>query len=235
MIIFYIILVLLAVVGLVYGWLKLFPIIQTRRNLSRLGPEAPILTVAGLQFRDLNKNGVLDIYEDSRQPVEARVNDLLSQMTLEEKAGMMFHAMIGMNRDGTLTETFSKEGGPTKTSEVIAVKLLNHFNILNVFEPREIVAWHNRLQKMAEQTRLGIPVTISSDPRHAFSNNIGANLPAGAFSQWPEPTGLAATRDAALVQEFGDIARQEYLAAGLTPDGRPGDRAALVPGQWCFW
>ena len=40
-------------------------------------------------YRDLNKNGKLDIYEDSRQPVESRVEDLLSQMTLEEKVGQM--------------------------------------------------------------------------------------------------------------------------------------------------
>ena len=44
----------------------------------------------GLDFRDLNKNGKLDIYEDPRQPIEARVEDLLGQMTLAEKAGLLF-------------------------------------------------------------------------------------------------------------------------------------------------
>ena len=228
----YIFLSLLAIGGGIFAWLKFAPALQTRRNLSRLGPEAPVLTENGLHFRDLNKNGVLDIYEDPRQPVEARVEDLLSQMMLEEKAGLMFHSMIGMQPDGTLTESLSREGGPTKTSEVIAVKLMNHFNILNVFEPRAIAAWHNRLQKMAERTRLGIPVTISSDPRHAFSNNVGANLPAGHFSQWPEPTGRAATRDAALVREFGDIARQEYLAAGIRVALHPMVDLATEP-RWC--
>ena len=42
-------------------------------------------------FRDLNKNGKLDVYEDEQQPIEKRVQDLLKQMTLEEKAGMMFY------------------------------------------------------------------------------------------------------------------------------------------------
>ncbi len=232
MTVFIVFLVLFALAALVYGLLKVWPNLQTRRNLSRLGPEAPILTVDGFTFRDLNKNGRLDIYEDARQPLEARVADLLAQMTLEEKAGLMFHAMIGMNRDGSLVETFNRDGGPTITSQVVAVKLLNHFNILNVFEPRAIVTWHNRLQKMAERTRLGIPVTISSDPRHAFSNNIGANLPAGAFSQWPEPTGLAAIRDEALVREFGDIARQEYLAAGMRVALHPMADLATEP-RWC--
>jgi beta-glucosidase len=75
-------------------------------------------------------------------------------------------------------------------------------------------------------------VTISSDPRHAFSNNMGASLPAGSFSQWPEPTGLAATRDADLVREFGDIARQEYLAAGIRVALHPMADLATEP-RWC--
>ncbi len=45
----------------------------------------PRLTEGGLSFRDLNKNGRLDPYEDPRRPVEERVADLLAQMTLEEK------------------------------------------------------------------------------------------------------------------------------------------------------
>ena len=55
--------------------------------------EVKTLTMEAFTFRDLNKNGQLDIYEDSRKPVDARVNDLLSQMTLEEKAGTMFFMM----------------------------------------------------------------------------------------------------------------------------------------------
>lgn len=75
--------------------------------------------------------------------------------------------------------------------------------------------WHNRLQKLAESTRLGIPVTISSDPRHASTDNFALGSSSGMFSQWPEPIGLAAAGDPALVRQFGDIARQEYLAVGI--------------------
>lgn len=226
-----ILIALLGLVALAWAGYQLDSALKTHRNLASLGLEAPVLTENGFQFRDLNKNGKLDVYEDPRQPVEARVEDLLSQMTLAEKAGLMFHSMIGMNKDGTLVET-PGQISPARTSEVIAVKLLNHFNLLFAHQPREIVEWHNRLQKMAERTRLGIPVTLSSDPRHAFSNNMGANLPAGAFSQWPEPTGLAATRDTALVQEFGEIARQEYLAAGLRVALHPMADLATEP-RWC--
>jgi beta-glucosidase len=92
--------------------------------------------------------------------------------------------------------------------------------------------WHNRIQKLAERTRLGIPVTISSDPRHAFSDNPLAGMMAGSFSQFPEPTGLAATRDADLVRQFGDIARQEYLAVGIRLALHPMVDLATEP-RWC--
>ena len=166
------------------------------------------------KFRDLNKNGRIDPYEDPRRPIEERVEDLLSQMTLEEKAGMMFHTMITMKDDGSLVEEASPFSRDT-TSEMVVGKCMNHFNILYALPAKPMVEWHNRLQKLAESTRLGIPVTISSDPRHAFSNNPLASMMAGPFSQWPEPIGLAATHDPQLVQEFADIARQEYLAVGI--------------------
>ncbi len=158
--------------------------------------------------------GRLDPYEDPRRPIEERVEDLLKQMTLEEKAGMLFQTMIGMNKDGTILEKTGMFPLP-QSSDMIARRLMNHFNILEGSDPRHMAEWHNRIQKLAEQTRLGIPITISTDPRHAFSQNPLASMMAGSFSQFPEQTGLAATRDTDLVQQFGDIARQEYLAVGI--------------------
>lgn len=168
----------------------------------------------GVLFRDLNKNGRLDVYEDPRRPATERVEDLLAQMNLEEKAGLMFHTIAGMSQDGSLSPPSQ---GFTRTSitELVAERLMNHFNLHAMAEPRLAVEWHNRVQSLAEGTRLGIPVTFSSDPRHAFSNNPLASLRAGKFSQWPEPIGLAAIGDAALVEAFADIARQEYLAVGI--------------------
>ena len=177
-------------------------------------PETTTLTQDGITFRDLNKNGRLDPYEDARRPVEERVEDLLSQLTLEEKAGMMFHSMIGINPEGDL----DKQGGPfpmPTASELVVGRRMNHFNVFQMPGVRPMVEWHNRLQKLAESTRLGIPVTLSSDPRHAYTNNFALGAASGQFSQWPEPIGLAATGDENLVQAFGDIARQEYLAVGI--------------------
>ena len=61
-----------------------------------------------------------------------------------------------------------------------------------------IAEWHNALQRLAaEETRWGIPVTLSTDPRHAFTHNPGTSMAAGPFSEWPEPLGLAALGDVA--------------------------------------
>lgn len=154
-------------------------------------------------------------YRDASLPVDERAELLLSQMTLEEKAGLFFQTMIAMNEDGTLSDGDPAFGLPS-TDEYVNGRLMSHFNILAAAETAEAMAeWHNRLQELAASTRLGIPVTISTDPRHSHGDNPLAGLMAGAFSVWPETLGLAATRDEALVERFGDIARQEYTAVGI--------------------
>ncbi len=168
----------------------------------------------GFEYRDLNKNGRLDIYEDPRQPVEKRVEDLISQMTLEEKAGLMFHTMIGIPPDGGLDSSGEFLRMPS-AREMVAGRKMSHFNVFMLPEPKMAAEWHNRLQELAESTRLGIPVTISSDPRHGFTSNPALSAMTIGFSQWPEPIGLAAIGDEDLVEEFGDVARQEYLAVGI--------------------
>ncbi|UUU40015.1 glycoside hydrolase family 3 protein [Streptomyces sp. NBC_00162] len=154
-------------------------------------------------------------YKDASLPVDRRVEDLLSRMTLEEKAGQLFHSMLMMNADGTpVTET---DGSmlPFTTPELIGDRLLTHFNLLGTYGAREMAQWQNTVQEMAAATRLGIPVTLSTDPRHAFTDNIGASFNAGAFSAWPEALGLAAIGDPDLVFRFADTVRREYLAVGF--------------------
>jgi beta-glucosidase len=181
-------------------------------------------------YRDLNKNGRLDPYEDSRLPLEERVEDLLSQMTLEEKAGLMFQPGALLTRDGNMTETSSLPGRPS-TAQLITSKHLNHFNIWEAPAPRQLAEWQNRVQEIAEYTRLGIPVTISSDPRHGFIGNMATSAAAMDFSQWPEPIGLAATGDPELVEQFADIARREYIAVGIRTALHPMADLATEP-RW---
>jgi beta-glucosidase len=72
----------------------------------------------------------------------------------------------------------------------------------------KMAEWVNRIQKLAERTRLGIPISIASDPRHAFTTNPAASMMAGEFSLWPEQTGFAAIGDPVVDEEFANIDRQ---------------------------
>ncbi len=174
------------------------------------------LQVDGRSFRDLNGNGSLDIYEDSRQTIDARVEDLINQMTIEEKAGLMFHPPIGIGKEGEIL------GKPNiasiflgSTYDYLINRKLRTFNLFRIPDPSSHLKWYNELQKIAEQDRLGIPVSIASDPRHGVNNFIGGGMLSSEFSKWPEAIGLAATADSALVAEFGRIAAAEMRSLGI--------------------
>lgn len=168
----------------------------------------------GFSYRDLNKNGKLDIYEDTRQPVEARVEDLLRQMTLEEKAGVMFINGSVVNADGTIEEKPDSPGFGGNAANQMRDQQMNHFNLWDIPGAQAVAKWYNNLQQFAEQTRLGIPVTIASDPRNHFTRNL-FSMAAYEFSQWCETLGFGALDDVDLVEKFADIARKEYLAVGI--------------------
>lgn len=193
--------------------------IEAKRNNSHIGPEAELVTMSGKKFRDLNKNGSLDVYEDTAAELNARVDDLTSQMNLEEKAGLLFITMAAMNSDGSLAN-ISKVTNPFSlmleaNSSMVLKKKMNHFNTMQSLEPEKMIAWNNNIQKLAERTRLGIPVTLATDPRHGVPNAPGASIYTPYFSNWCSYPGFAAIGDTLLMREFGDIARQEYLAIGF--------------------
>src|SRR5213594_353064 len=176
--------------------------------------QAPVLQQNGLQFKDLNRNGVLDPYEDWRLSPGQRARDLVSRMTLEEKAGTMMHGTV---RAVGGPMAAAGMGGQYDTASARAlidsVKVTNLITRLNT-DPRTLAAANNVLQAIAERTRLGIPVTISTDPRNHFQYLPGVSTQT-TFSQWPEALGFAAIDDSALTRTFGDIARQEYRAVGI--------------------
>lgn len=197
---------------------------KSNSNMELLGDEAPTLNQSGISYRDLNKNGKMDIYENPNASINERVNDIVVQMNLEEKAGSMYITMIGTTSDGEPMETPVISTDPItlmmsimlpSNSHMIAKQKLNSFNILASLDADKMAKYNNNIQKMAERTRLGIPITIATDPRHGTENNPGASLYTPAFSKWPSSLGLAATRDTVLVKEFGNIARQEYNAVGI--------------------
>jgi beta-glucosidase len=175
---------------------------------------APTLRVGGLLFKDLNKNGRLDVYEDWRQTPQARTKDLVRQMTLEEKAGAMMHGTL--RTSGPMGAIgFGGSYNLEQARQAITEAKVNSFITRLQASPRQMAEENNKLQQLAEESRLGIPLTISTDPRHHFQYVIGASSSGNGFSQWPESLGFAATGDAKLTQRFGEIARQEYRAVGI--------------------
>jgi beta-glucosidase len=186
-----------------------------------------VLRVDGALFKDLDKDGKLDPYEDWRRPVGERVDDLVSRMTLEEKAGLMVGPSLPMGPGGTVSEQpvfgvnpFS--GGPVAMVSPGTTDALYKRNIVQFInrenrEPKTMAAWTNAVQELAEGRRLGTPVLFVTNPRNHYGApaTFGIAEAGSAFSQWPGTLGLAATRDPALVEEFAAIAAREYVSVGI--------------------
>ena len=180
-----------------------------------LNEKPKTLEADGIKYVDLNKNGRLDVYENSRASTSDRVENLLSQMTLEEKVGQMMHPAITIEPSADLL-VFHAAMGRSGLEEVdIVDKHISHFNFYGAPTPSQIATKLNRLQKVAARTRLGIPLTFSSDPLHEAASGGIAAFSVEGFSGWPSQLGFAAARDIELVRRFGEIASAEYRAVGL--------------------
>lgn len=148
-------------------------------------------------------------YLDPALPTPRRVEDLLSRMTVAEKAALMFHP--------------STQPGPTTddpaalavAEEDAAVRGISHFNVLGGEDSVAVARWHNTIQEMAESTRLGIPITLSSDPRHGFRDNPFTGQALNSLSRWPETTGIAAIGTTDAARSYGESIRREFLAMGI--------------------
>ncbi len=206
--------------------------------------EAKIIKSGHFEFKDLNKNGKLDKYEDWRLPAETRAKDLIAQMTLEEKIGFMLISTTRMAGDyvfqpnapkGEITSDFNEDDLVQTTNmftrKSLAIPILSaagttkavnqihqrHF-ILRANPSAKIIAeWSNNLQALCEKSRLGIPAIVASNPRNHVTTDASVGLSVGttAFSKWPGELGLAAMRDLKLTREFAQIAAQEWAAVGL--------------------
>ncbi|UPK95207.1 hypothetical protein LCI18_006142 [Fusarium solani-melongenae] len=183
------------------------------------------------QPRLSGKQGLVPIYRDARRGIEERLDDLIQRMTIEEKAGQMFHTRLYQGPNGTLDEG-GEELRRNSTYNMMAEKFLTHFNLAGeVNSIRESAEWVNRVQDLAAKTRLGIPVTLSSDPRHACVDNVATGFSSGRFSQWPEALGLAALRNPKWTQTFAEVAREEYIALGIRTALHPQVDLATEP-RW---
>lgn len=185
----------------------------------------------GLKFKDLAHDGTLYPYEDWRLPVEDRAKDLAGKLSIDQIAGLMLYSrhqfVPGMSNAYFGQVTYDGKELPESTAPFFALSdqqkefmtndYLRHVLVVNVSSPADAAMWNNNLQELAEKEPWGIPVSISSDPRHGttvtFEFDAGAG---GDISHWPEQLGLAATFDPELVQRFGKIAAEEYRAMGIS-------------------
>ncbi len=223
--------VVLVIAGLYVTNLFLKPISKIKASLAQTSISEPI-TVDGEVFRDLNRNGSLDPYEDYRVATTDRVEDLLSQMTLEEKVGQMFHPPVLIEPDPLFRVFLEAMNAGTSIEELISRKSLTHFNFYGGASPENIAKRLNELQRVAERTRLGIPVSISSDPVHEVPRGGGiASFTLGGVSKWPSQLGFAAGRDASMLEAFGKVAAAEYRAMGFTTALHPMSDMATEP-RW---
>ena len=188
-----------------------------------------ILTQDRYAFKDLNKNGSLDAYEDWRLPVSERAKDLASMMSLEDIAGLMLYSSHQSLPGSSRGFGASNYGGkPFEESGALASDLsdeqkqfltddhLRHVLITSVESPAVAAQWNNNAQAFAEGLYLGIPVNTSSDPRHGSDSYAEFNAGAGGeISMWPGTLGIAASFDPALMKQFGEIGSQEYRALGI--------------------
>jgi beta-glucosidase len=202
------------------------------------------LNIDGLQFKDLNKNGKLDVYEDWRQSNDARAKDLVAKMSVEDKVGFMLISTTRLKNDWSMGAPKSKDPvssdfneedlvqnmnmftkKPLPTSMMMAAGTtkgvkefhLRHFILRANVSARITAEWANKLQALCESDGWGIPAIIASNPRNHITKDASIGLSVGTttFSTWPGELGLSATRDLKLVREFADIARQEWAAVGL--------------------
>ncbi|CAN5570686.1 glycoside hydrolase family 3 N-terminal domain-containing protein [soil metagenome] len=193
------------------------------------GSGVNIRTVGGLHFKDLNKNGKLDKYEDWRLDVTERAKDLATKMTIEQIAGLMLysgHQAIPANAKGLGAGTYDGKPFPESGARASALSdqqkkfladdNLRHVLITRVKSPKIAAEWNNNIQAFTEGLGLGIPANNSSDPRHTAVASTEYNAGAGGqISMWPEQLGMAATFDPELEQKFGAIAAKEYRALGI--------------------
>ncbi len=190
-----------------------------------------ILTIDRFAFKDLNKNGQLDPFEDWRLPVDDRAKDLASKLSVEQIAGLMLYSAHqavpamggGPMGGGTYNSKPFKESGAKAShltdqqKKFLTDDNLRHVLLTSVESPAIAAQWNNNAQALVEGIGFGIPANNSSDPRHGTDSYAEFNAGAGGkISMWPGTVGIAASFDPQLMKQFGEIASKEYRALGIT-------------------
>ncbi len=192
--------------------------------------DVPVLEKDGYAFKDLARRGELLPYEDWRLPAETRAADLAARLSREEIAGLMLyssHQLVPFEGQGPFSDTYGGKpydpavNQPADLTDgqlrLLKQDHIRHILQMRVQNARVSAQWSNHLQTVCEQEPWGIPVNISTDPRHGASAAGAEFRTAGSdVSKWPEGIGLAAVGDPELVRRFAQVAAKEYRALGIT-------------------
>ncbi|MCB2066572.1 MAG: glycoside hydrolase family 3 protein [Erythrobacter sp.] len=174
--------------------------------------EVPLITVDGLQFRDLDRDGALTPYEDWRLSPQDRAADLVGRMTLEEKAGqMVVGSLVGNAPFGQPATGYDADALAAMVGERHVTHVISRLATGN----EALAMANNAVQEVAEAGRLGIPAVVMTDPRHGYTELAGASVEGGQFAQFPNGVGIAALRDPDLVRQYAEIVRSDLRATGF--------------------
>ena len=208
----------------------------TQRGGATLGvSSAPLIEDGGYVFKDLNRNGALDIYEDWRRPARLRAQDLAAQLSIEEIAGLMLYSAHQAVPTPDITE---------RQKKFLEEDNLRAVLVTTVESPEVAARWNNNVQAFVEGLGHGVPANNSSDPRNEPSATAEFNMGSGGrISLWPTPLGLAATFNPALVARSicglraVAMPRARYSAEAICPNcfTSAGSKVAASPrgvGHW---
>ena len=217
----------------------------TQRGGPALGyHDMEILYVDGHAFKDHNRNGQLDVYEDWRVSPAERAEDLVKQMPVEYLSGILTNGhtvnvpgYASMSVRGILYngKPFQEAGVDSWAVCDRLIKALNEFDTRQVLmahseSPTTSARWNNEVQKLCEAAPFGIPSCNSSDPRNEIKATDEYNAGSGGIcSQWPTPLGLAATfdTDEGLCKHRKEGVSCNRIRYRAVSAGRPCDRPAL--------
>lgn len=204
-----------------------------------------IIEIEGLVFRDLEGTGELLPYEDWRLDSKTRAMDLAGRLTVEEMAGLMMYSPHQLV-PGVYVEPFvstydgktREESGAEKWSLTDQQKIFlkeDHvrYVLARDLESTEVAAkWNNEMQRFVEELPHGIPVNISSDPRHTAARAAAEfKSEAADVSRWPEGMGMAAAFSPKQCENYAKIISREYRAMGIATALSPQIDTATEP-RW---
>jgi len=190
--------------------------------------KADILVEDGFAFKNLAKDKKLLPYEDWRLDAVTRAKDLAGRLSIDEIAGLMLyssHQMVPFRSSDHFKGHYKgREYGEEmipwqltdEQNEFLEKENIRHVLLMRVDNADVAARWNNQLQELAESLPWGIPVNISSDPRHGASD-AGAEFKSASvnFSKWPEGIGMSATFSPELCKKFAKIVAKEYRALGI--------------------